>query len=289
MSKSWQFYYNTLFGAIGGLVAWLTIGMVPTGPWQVHLANAFVGAGIGLFIGGALGTVEGLVIKRSFWRTLFGVASGVLLGAFGGALGLLLGGLVFIQLQGGFIGRILGWTALGFFLGTAQGVMGFNLRRFLLGMTGGTLAGLVGGALYEFFTQAFLQQSEQAQLFLSALGLVLLGTSLGIIIPLTIDIARQGLIRVLDGRRAGSEISVIGPTSLGSSDACDVYIPDEQVEKRQAMIKKGGSGFMIHNLGSSQVFYLNKSPLQPGSQAALRNGDRIQLGAVLIQFITRGS
>jgi hypothetical protein len=288
MSKPWQFYYYTLFGAIGGLLAWLVIGLVPTGPWQVHLANGFIGAGIGLFIGGALGTVEGLVIKRSVWRTLLGLLSGVLLGTTGGALGLLLGGFVFIQIQGGLIGRMLGWMALGFFLGAAQGIMGFKLRRFLLGMAGGTLAGLVGGALYELFTQAFLQQSSQAQVFLSALGLVLIGASLGIIIPLTIEIARQGLIRVLSGRRTGNEISVIGDTSLGCSDACDVYIPDENVEQRQAIIRKTKSGFIIHNLGTAHAFHVNKIPLLPGSQTALRNGDRIQIGQVLLQFITRG-
>ena len=288
MSKPWQFYYNTLFGAIGGLIAWLLIGLVPTGPWQVHLANSFVGALIGMFIGGALGTVEGLVIKRSFGRTLLGVISGVLLGVLGGGFGLLLGGFVFIQIKGGLIGRMLGWMALGFFLGAAQGLMGFKLRRLLLGTLGGTIAGLVGGALYELFTQAFLQQSETAQVFLSAVGLVLIGASLGIIIPLTIEIARQGLVRVMSGRRAGNEISVLGATTVGSSDACDVFIPDGNIEKKQAVIQKTHNGFLIHNLGTARTLRINQAPLPPGGQAALRNGDQIQVGEVLLQFITRG-
>ena len=51
MSKAWQIYYSAIFGAIGGLLAWFVVGALPTGAWNIHLANLFVGAEVGLFIG----------------------------------------------------------------------------------------------------------------------------------------------------------------------------------------------------------------------------------------------
>ena len=51
MSKSLQIYYNAVFGAIGGLLGWLLVGSVSTGSWNILVAYAFVGAGVGLAIG----------------------------------------------------------------------------------------------------------------------------------------------------------------------------------------------------------------------------------------------
>ncbi len=283
MTKSWQIYYNAVFGAIGGLLAWLVVGMISTGEWEVHLANAFVGAGIGLFIGGALGMVEGLFIKRSVLRTITGGFRGVIAGVIGGGFGLLFGGITFLLIQGGLIARMLGWMALGLFLGLGQGVLSFKFKRAFYGLIGGTLAGLVGGALYEVFTQAFLEQSAEAQVYLSAVGLILIGMSLGSIIPLTIEIAREGLIVVLTGHRANTEISVIGDTQIGSSDACEVYVPDKSVDKRQALVSKTQQGFFIYNHGDLP-FTVNQALVSSGEQAPLGQKAQIQMGETLLSF-----
>lgn len=286
MTKFWQIYYNAVFGAIGGLLAWLVVGMIPTSEWNVHLANAFMGAGIGLFIGGALGMVEGLFIKRSVLRTITGGFRGVIAGVFGGGFGLLFGGITFLLFEGGLVARMLGWMALGLFLGLGQGVLSFKFKRAFYGLIGGTLAGLVGGALYEVFTQAFLEQSAEAQVYLSAVGLILIGMSLGSIIPLTIEISREGLIIILTGRRANTEISVIGDTLIGSSDVCEVYIPDKSVDKKQALVRKTGQGFMILNQGN-RPFTVDQAPVPSGGQTLFGKEAQIQMGETLLRFKAR--
>ena len=210
MTKFWQIYYNTIFGAIGGLIAWFIIGIIPTGSWNVHVANAFAGAGIGLLIGAALGTVEGLLVKRSVPRAVNGALTGGGVGLIGGAIGLFIGGVIFVILQGGLIGRVLGWIFLGLFLGLGQNILGFRTKRVVYGLAGGIIAGLIGGALYEIFTQVFIDQSGKAQVFLGAAGIILIGMSLGSIIALTYQIAREGLVVVMNGRRANTEVNRAG-------------------------------------------------------------------------------
>jgi hypothetical protein len=289
MTKAWQIYYNATFGAIGALIAWLLVGLVKTAAWNVHLANMFVGAGVGLFIGGALGSVEGLMVKRSLLSTFTGLLGGAIVGMISGLAGLLLGGVVFVLIQGGLIARMLGWMALGLFLGLGQGLVSWRLKRAVYGMVGGALAGLVGGAMYELFTQVFLKQSAQAQVFLSAVGLVLIGISLGIIIPLSVSIigglmAQRGLVIYQSGPRSGTEVELIGEASLGSSDACEVYIQDKRVEKKQGQIAKGPKGFEIRNVGATQPFIIDQASLFPGQTAALRNGTLIQMGEIVMRF-----
>ena len=289
MTKAWQVYYNSVFGSIGALIAWLVLGQIDTTTWNVHLGNVFVGAGIGLFIGGSLGVVDGLFVKRSVGKTLLGVLGGALAGMVSGLVGLFLGGVVFDLIEGGLIARILGWLTFGAFLGLGQGLVNWHWKRAVYGFIGGTVAGLVGGALYELFTQVFLQQSDQAQVFLSAVGLILIGVSLGFIIPLSVTIigglmAQRGLVVYLNGPRKGTEIELIGRATIGSSDACDVYVPDRSVEKQQAQIEKGSKGFEILNLGNSKSFYAGQTLVHPGYSVLLANDTIIQMGEIQLRF-----
>ena len=80
MIRAGQVYYNTIFGAIGAILAWLVIGQVDTTSWIVNLANLFVGAGNGLFLGASLGIVEGLLVKRTCLSVVIGVLGGAIAG-----------------------------------------------------------------------------------------------------------------------------------------------------------------------------------------------------------------
>jgi hypothetical protein len=289
MTKVWQVYYDSILGAIGAIFAWLLLGLIDTTTWNIHLANLLTGAGVGLFIGSALGMVDGLLVKRSFKKTIIGLLGGATAGVISGMIGLFLGGVIFNLIEGGFIARILGWMVFGAFLGLGQGLINWNKKLALYGFLGGFLAGLIGGALYEIFTQLFLQQSADAQIFLSAFGLMLIGISVGIIIPLTVTIiggvmSQRGLIVYLNGPRKGTEIEIIGGAILGSSDACDIYIPDNNIEKQQAQISLGSEGFMLSNFGSSQSFYLGQSLIRPGNSDPISSGSTIQMGNIQLLF-----
>jgi hypothetical protein len=293
MSKRLQIYYNAVFGAIGGLIAWLVVGQLPTATWNLWIATAVIGAGAGLFIGGAVGAVDGAVSKRSARRAISGALLGAVAGLISGVIGLLIGQGAFLLTNGGLLGRVLGWTALGLFLGIGEGVVERKVKRSAYGAIGGTLAGIIGGLIYEALTQAFLKQSGEAQVFLGALGLVLIGASLGGITALAAEfIARvidKGVLVVKSGARAGNEARIVERARLGSYDGCEVYLPGGQgVAKEHAIVLKRTDGFLITpspNAGGATTL-VNQRPIQPVGQK-LNDGDTITVGNISVVFQAR--
>lgn len=289
MTRNWQVYYHACLGAIGALIAWQLIGLIHTSGWNIHLANGFTGAGIGAMIGGMLGMAEGLLVRRSFLWAALGIVGGAGLGLLSGMVGLLLGGLVFTWIKGGLIARVLGWILFGAFLGCGLGLLRLSMRRALYGIVGGALGGLAGGLFYEVVTQLLLKWSDVAQIFLSAVGLVVVGLLLGGMIPLSVSVigglrAERGLIVYLNGPRQGMEIEVVGPALLGSSDACDVYIPDSRVERKQAELRPGPRGFEVANIGTLQPLFVGENLLTPGRAVLLADEALIQIGQISLRF-----
>jgi hypothetical protein len=290
MTRNWQIYYNAIFGAIGGLVGWLVIGQFGTSEWQsITLAYIVVGAGVGLCIGAATGAVEGVIVKQSAARAGLGAALGGGAGLVGGMIGLLIGQGAFLLFEGGLLGRSTGWTALGLFLGIGEGLVSGKLKRASYGAVGGLAAGFTGGIIYEGATQLFLDQSDTAQMIVGAIGLIIIGASLGGIIPFSVDLiakvsANHGLIRVLNGRRANLEIPVIDQITLGSYDGCDLYLPDKNMEGKQAQIGKGAQGFELKNIGRERPIAVNNNPLFPGQISPLTSGTQIQVGETALLF-----
>ena len=286
MSKARQIYYNAVFGAIGGLLGWLAVGSINTGGWNIWLAYAFVGAGVGLFIGGMAGAVEGIVIKQSAPRAALGALAGAAAGLISGLLGLLLGEAGFLLLGGGLVGRSLGWLLLGLFLGIGEGVVSRSMRRLSYGGIGGTLAGAVGGIVYEGMTQAFLDRSDTVQMIVGALGLILIGACLGSIIPLTIFVAAaRGTLLVRSGKREGMEVAVVDAITLGSYDGCEVYLPgDPGIEKKHARIYRKGGQFFIEDLGSHSGTFVDGMRMSPGSAMEIRKGAKVRLGSTVVEL-----
>jgi hypothetical protein len=286
MSKARQIYYNAVFGAIGGLLGWLVVGSVNTGGWNIWLAYAFVGAGVGLFIGGMVGAVEGIVIKQSAPRATLGALAGGAAGLISGLMGLLLGEAGFLLLGGGLAGRSLGWLLLGAFLGIGEGVVSRSMRRLSYGGIGGTLAGAVGGIIYEGMTQAFLQRSDTVQMLVGALGLILIGVCLGSIIPLTIFVAAaRGTLLVRSGKREGMEVAIVDAVTLGSYDGCAVYLPgDPAIEKKHARMYRKGGQFFIEDLGSRSGTFVGSAQVSPGSAMEIKKGAKVRLGGTVVEL-----
>lgn len=286
MSKGLQIYYNAVFGAIGGLLGWLLVGSVSTGSWAILIAYAFVGAGVGLAIGMLTGMVEGATIKRSPRRAAIGAVLGAAAGLASGVLGLLIGEGVFLLIGGGLVGRSLGWLLLGLFLGIGEGIVSRSMKRSSYGAIGGTLAGLVGGLLYEGLTQAFLARGDTVQMIVGAFGLMLIGASLGAIIPLTIAIVGgKGTLRVRSGSRAGLERTIVDAVSIGSYDGCDIYLPgDPTIAAKHARVYRKGSQFFIEDLGSTGGTLVNGARVAPGQAVEVKQGTRTQIGNTLIEL-----
>ncbi len=290
MSRNWQIYYNAVLGAIGGLIGWFIVGQFETGEWEIYSAYLFIGAGVGICIGAATGAVEGVIIKKSVRQSSLGLFYGGGTGLFSGAIGLLLGQVAFLMFQGGWLGRTLGWVAFGLFLGMGEGVVSRRFKRASYGAMGGLLAGFIGGTAYEGITQLFLEQSNEVQMVVSAIGLIIIGASLGGLTPLSIDMiarvgANRGLIRVITGSRAGLEIPIIDIVTLGSYDGCDAYLPgDEGIEGKQSQIGKSATGFTVKNIGHQTSILVDGRPILPNASSPLTTNSTIQMSETIVQF-----
>ena len=66
-----RIYYNAIFGALGGLISWLLIGLLlnfdTSRLLMLFLKDALLGAMVGICIGEAIGAVAGFTVSHS-WR-----------------------------------------------------------------------------------------------------------------------------------------------------------------------------------------------------------------------------
>lgn len=108
---------------------------------------------------------------------------------------------------------------------------------------------------------------------------------------------RPAVLRVIEPVRAAWEMPVHkSPLMLGRANPAEGYRPDFDmtfydpsgyVSRRHAHIMKAKNGYFIADLGSSNGTYINDKPLTPQRPRMLRNGDKIEIGEVTIQFLLR--
>jgi hypothetical protein len=108
---------------------------------------------------------------------------------------------------------------------------------------------------------------------------------------------RPAILRVIEPVRAAWEMPVArSPMLLGRASEAEGYHPDfdmtfyddgDYVSRRHARITRGQGGYFVADTGSSNGTTLNRQPLVPNRAYLLHNGDRIQVGLVVIQFWLR--
>ncbi len=288
MNKTLQVYYTAVLGALGGLLGWWLMGSLPTGAWNVWLAYPIVGMGLGACIGGCVAATDGALIKRSFGRGLRDGLAGVVVGALAGLIGLLLAEAGFLAIGGGLLGRTLGWMALGGMIGLSDLLLSRRLNRALYGALGGLGGGLLGGALYELLTQAFLVQSDRAQVVVGGVGLMVLGACIGALIPLARQVFSRGELRVLNGEQAGLVREITDSATIGRYDGCDLYLPDAAVAWRHALVRHTSQGFACEVLPTAERgVMIGDRRVAPGEAVLLRGGERIWLGETAVEFVGR--
>ncbi|MER2513617.1 MAG: FHA domain-containing protein, partial [Nitrosomonas ureae] len=234
-------------------------------------------------------TVEGVIVKRSIKQTLRGALFGAGIGLVSGMMGLIIGEIVFLLIKGGLLARALGWMIFGLTLGLGQGLLDRRSRRRIsYSALGGTIAGLLGGLVFELLTQVFLAHSTKAQVILSGLGLILIGASLGGIIPISLDVLRRaardkGTLVIKTGPRTGLEVPILDSVRIGSYDGCEVYLPgDPQIAKEHARVFKSDTGFIV--LPISGLVQVNGQAVDTSKGFVLTSGYRIQVGNTNIVF-----
>lgn len=288
MSKNLQIYYHSVAGALGGLLGWWIMGSFATQTWNIWLAAAWVGAGLGLCISGLVAAADGALIKRVPARALLDGCLGALAGAVAGVVGLLLAQGVWLLLSGGVVARALTWMILGLLIGAGDVVVHRRLQRAAYAALGGMAGGLVGGLFYETLTQLFLAQSSMVQVVVGGIGLIIVGASIGGLIPLARQVLSRGELHVLQGEQTGLVREVTDRATIGRYDGNDLYLPDAGVSWRHAEVRRTGAGFELAVLPEAERdAQVGGTSVPPGTTHPLNHADHIRIGEALIQFVGR--
>jgi hypothetical protein len=259
MNKIFRTYFYMIVGAISGLIGWQAsnlIGLSITS--NVYLNEIPVGAVIGLTFGILLGAIEGL-LSRHWVKILKGMLLGALLGLIAGAVALPLSEWLFQAAGAGVFGRASGWGFFGLVIGLAAGITsGAQLWK---GMLGGLIGGLVGGSLMEIFAQRL------SDLLLGkALGMILLGASIGIFISLIVVLLARAWLEVKSGKMKGTEfildkfMKAHGTSIFIGSDALksEIVLPDPDIAPQHAMLTGDGRTFEIKDMSISGTYINNR-------------------------------
>jgi pSer/pThr/pTyr-binding forkhead associated (FHA) protein len=94
----------------------------------------------------------------------------------------------------------------------------------------------------------------------------------------------RGVLVVKRGPNAGSKFFLdTDVTSVGRHPDSDIFLDDITVSRRHAEIRRRGTTFVLHDVGSLNGTYVNKERVE---EAELRSGDEIQIGKFKLIFLT---
>jgi hypothetical protein len=275
MNRQMRTYYYAVFGAIGGLIGWQVSNLLGLSfASNIYLSEAIVGALVGLSIGLFIGITEGALTLNPVQAAKSGGLSG-LLGFCAGAIGLPLSEWLFQSVGAGILGRSLGWAVFGLLIGLAEGAGGRS--QVWKGLLGGLLGGSLGGLLLEG-----MQSLLKASLIGKAIGLVLLGASVGAFISLIVVLLSRAWLEVKTGKLKGTEfildkfMRLRGPAiAIGSSPLkSEIVLPDPDIAPQHAMLTGDGTHFTLKDMSLSGTL-INNRPIE---RAQLTNNSTIHMG-----------
>ena len=302
MATLYRIYFNAVFGGLGGLLAWMLNGVFAnplpstervflflTGE---HLTWLLTGAIVGGIIGYFVVSVEA-ILDLSIVKFARLASYGLVLGAIGGALGGVLGTIInskVLQNTGGaliphMIARGLGWCCLGAAIGISEGLAARSMGKLSYGTLGGAIGGFVGGCLYMLFY--FVDKDSP---FWQAVGLIILGACIGSLSALVQAVFQPACLRVLRGWQEGREYPLEkDAVLLGRDEHADIALfRDMKVEKKHCFIRRSGERFVfVNNAAPAENTLVNEKPV--AQTCELHDGDRIQLGNVLLRFQLRAA
>jgi len=299
-----KMYFNAVFGALGGLLGWMLFGVFcernPSNAsaflfLSYHDVNDVLG---GALIGGAIGYfVVGVEAIRDQSMVRFARLGtyGVLIASVGGAIGMYLGDrineLLVWLVAGDFLlltmlARGLGWSLLGIAIGASEGIAARSLGKFSYGTIGGLLGGFIGGVLF----QALYSLSGESNSTAAALGFIILGACIGSLSAFVQTVFLPANVKVMRGWQEGREYPLDKAIILlGRDEHADIALfRDMKVEKRHCYIKSGDGKYVLVNNGAlPEATLVNEAPVT--DQRELADGDRIQLGNIILKFQMRAA
>lgn len=290
-----RIYYNVIVGGLGGLLGWALITVFLRfsieSTTMLLLKDALVGALVGGSIGAAIGASEQMAGSFAIYkaRREILISGGIGLGA--GLVGLVVGEIVFLIAGGGVWPRAMGWAIFGTLLGIGQWRVTGMKSKGVYGALGGVLGGLIGGSTYERLSLVLrsLGLGRDAALTIGgAVGLIILGACIGLLMGLVEDILRTAWLRFINGPLEGQTRTVdpLKPTVLGKSDGCTVTLSrDPDVAPVHAEIQRQGQAYVIVSKEGPVLLRTDNQQRQV-QRHDLQSGDTIQLGKTRFVFQT---
>lgn len=276
-----------LLGFCGGLAAWPVLELVlwNQGVFGSFLMFLIVATVIpGLFTGLFLGSAEGL-LSRSSGRAVKGALIGLVAGSIGGMIGGFAGQFLLstvarlypafgvVQLT---VVRTLAWTLVGIFVGISEGIRALSARKAGLGALGGMIGGALGGVIFELLSTVF--SSSMPRL----LGLVIMGTMIGVFYTLFDKKFSFGVLRVLNGEQAGKRYRINQKKmDLGSGNRTIIFSEYDGVEDKEIELQVNKGVITIIDEKSDKTLLVNDKTT---AKTELKYGDVIKAGSVKLML-----
>jgi len=299
-------YYCALCGAWAALIGWFLGRLLPiTEDEHPLLLQGFKAFLLGLTVALALGLVDAISnvpLARVVTIALRG-ATAVVLGSLGALASGVIGEYVQQKTQAvpyvGEIASVVSWAITGLLIGASLGAFEIAvslatstnlrgaIRKGVNGAIGGMVGGFLGGSLrlvLWYFLARSIAVTQGEPLSPSALGFVVLGLCIGLLIGLAQVILKEAWIKVEAGFRAGRELMLTkDETTIGRAEACDLGLyGDNAIDRVHARIKRVNGRYILADGETKTGTFVNdQRVVQP---VTLRAGDKIRLGKSVLSF-----
>jgi len=116
------------------------------------------------------------------------------------------------------------------------------------------------------------------------LGLVVLGTGIGLLAGLAQFIVKEAWIQVESGSRPGRELLLAkAETTIGRAEACDLGLfGDNSIDLLHARIERQEDSYFLTDIGSEGGTFLNNRRVTQATK--LHAGDLIRVGGSVLMF-----
>lgn len=179
--------------------------------------------------------------------------------------------------------RGFAWLLIGVSAGIAAGAAARSWKRLGLAALGGAIGGFVGGFLFDF-----IAQSDSTEWVAQAVGIIVLGTLIGVSTGLIEQAGKSRWIEIVSGGLAGKQFILYkNEIAIGSSPSADItLIKDSRIPPVAAVIRVQGQRCSISEAAGASGMEVNHTQVQ---STELRDMDVVAFGSTQIRFREKAS
>lgn len=293
MSFKTFIYYCAICGGWAGFLAWVIRTFPPFKLMNISddlFRQGAIGAALGLLVGGLIGLLDAMLNTTGFARVIrFIICAGL------GFIGGMVFGMIGEKIRQG-VGMFLwGWMLVGIVIGASIGVydllrnagsrgFGLAVRKVIRGVVGGAIGGAIGGFIQDFIGGLNIKDTFPESSV--AIGMVILGMCIGLLIGVAQVLLKEAWVRVERGFKAGREMMLSkAETTMGRQEGVDIALfGDMGVEKRHARIVMQKDRYVLveeQPAPQGGTFVNGERVYGP---VPLKNGDLISMGRSEVRF-----